>query len=41
MLIKFKSWLRKRILFCKFKKTMKEILRLQRAIRGKKFEDKI
>ncbi len=55
MLIKLKSWLRKRIAFYKFnksikemsrfpkviKKTMKEILRLQRKIRGKEFEDKI
>jgi len=32
MLIKFKSWLRKRILFYKFKKAMKVIYRLQRRI---------
>ena len=41
MLIKFKSWLRKRILFYKFKKAMKVIYRLQRRIRERDFGDKI
>ena len=32
---KFKTWLRKRILFYKFKKIAKEMYGLQRRIRGK------
>jgi len=41
MLIKFKSWLRKKISFYKLSKTIKEMLRLQKVIQGKEFEDRI
>jgi len=41
MLMKLKNWLRKRILFYKFKKAVKKVLRLQRRIQGKEFEVKI
>lgn len=35
---KFKSWLRKKILFCKLKKIAKEIYELQRRIQRKNLE---